>query len=101
MSGLVKKEDAMKKIIIAAIFSVFMIPSYAISWDGFDYQSGNYIEIESGNLVRTGRDIEIFDYQDGTYRDVEVTNIDRYGSTVEVEVFDYERGEYRTFEMDD
>ena len=56
----------MKKIIIAAIFSVFMIPSYAISWDGFDYQSGNYIEIESGNLVRTGRDIEIFDYQDGT-----------------------------------
>lgn len=86
----------MKKFIMVAVVSIFMIPSLAIAWDGFDHQSGNYIEIEGGNLVRTGRDIEIFDYQD-----VEVTNIDRYGSTVEVEVFDYEKGEYRTFEMDD
>lgn len=91
----------MKKFIMVAVVSIFMIPSLAIAWDGFDHQSGNYIEIEGGNLVRTGRDIEIFDYQDGTYKDVEVTNIDRYGSTVEVEVFDYEKGEYRTFEMDD
>jgi len=72
-----------------------------LAWDGYDYDSGSYIEIEKGNLVRTGRDIEIYDYGDGSYHDVAVEDINRYGSSVEVEAYDYETGEYRTFDMED
>lgn len=89
----------MKKILLATFIA--LITFNANAWDGYDYETGNYIEIEKGNLVREGRDIEIYDYETGEYKDVEVEDIRRYGSTVEVEVYDYETGEYRTFEMDD
>ena len=46
----------MKYISIAFIF---LIPLIALAWDGYDYESGSYVEIESGNLVRPGEDIEI------------------------------------------
>ena len=79
--------------------SLLCIPSISSAWDGYDYNSGTYIEIDRGNLVREGNDIEYFDYGTG-YQYGEVTNIDSYGSSVEVEVYDYNSGEYRTFEMD-
>ena len=72
----------------------------AYAWDGYDYESGSYIEINKGNLVRPGRDIEIYDYSSGEYKDVEVQSITGYGSSKELEVYDYDTGEYRTFEMD-
>ncbi|MFD9901255.1 DUF5334 family protein [Mesorhizobium sp. NPDC059025] len=50
-----------------------------------DANTGNSVEIEKGNLVRTGQDIEIYDYGAGEYRDVTVEDINRYGSTVEIE----------------
>ncbi|RWO93729.1 MAG: hypothetical protein EOQ98_34220 [Mesorhizobium sp.] len=74
--------------------------SDAFAWDGTD-TTGESVEIGKGNLVRTGRDIEIFDGGSGEYRDVTVESIRRYGSTVEVEVYDTESGEYRTLEMED
>jgi hypothetical protein len=70
------------------------------AWDGFDYGSGSHVEIDSGNLVRPGNDIEIFDYSSGTYKDVEVQSINGSGYSTEVEVYDYDTGEYRTFDMD-
>ena len=79
--------------------SLLCISSISSAWDGYDYNSGTYIEIDRGNLVREGSDIEYFDYGTG-YQYGEVTNIDSYGSSVEVEVYDYNSGEYRTFEMD-
>ncbi|RWP40162.1 MAG: hypothetical protein EOR04_19650 [Mesorhizobium sp.] len=75
--------------------------SDAYAWDGTDTTTGESVEIGKGNLVRTGRDIEIFDGGAGEYRDVTVESIRRYGSTVEVEVYDNESGEYRTLEMED
>ena len=36
-----------------------------MAWNGYDYDKGNFIEIEKGNLVRRGRTIEIYDYDDG------------------------------------
>lgn len=90
----------MRTLLIIPMLSVMMFPSVAFSWDGYDYENGNYIEIGPGNLVRTGNDIEIYDYDDGTYKDVEVTDINRWGNSVEVEVYDWESGNYRTFEMD-
>jgi hypothetical protein len=85
--------------VMVALFVLLAAPVYA--WDGYDYNKGSYIEIEKGNLVRSGNDIEIYDYDSGSYKDVEVQSIHRYGSKVEVEVTDPETGEDRTFEMDD
>ena len=84
----------MKKFLVFSIILSFANLSH--SWDGYDYDSGSYIEIDKGNLVRPSRDIEIYDYSSGEYKDVEVQSIT--GS--EVEVYDYDSGEYRTFEMD-
>lgn len=83
----------MKKICLLLI--LFAFPAFA--WEGYDYESGSYIEIEDGNLVRSGSDIEVYDYNTGEYHNVEVQSVD----SDEVEVYDYETGEYRTFEMED
>lgn len=88
----------MKKIIF---LFCFFLPISSFAWDGYDYETGDYIEIGKGNLVRTGREIEIYDYSDGSYKDVEVESIQRNGRTVEIEVYDNDSGEYRTFEMED
>jgi len=77
-----------------------MLPGLAHAWDGYDYESGTYVEIEKGNLVRPGREIEVYDYGKGEYRNVEVQSITGTGSGAEVEVYDYETGETRTLEMD-
>jgi len=88
----------MKNILIIWL----LLASYTASaWDGYDYESGSFIEIEKGQLVRTGRDIELFDYGRGEYIDVEVTSIRRTGRNVEIEVIDNETGEERILEMDD
>jgi hypothetical protein len=71
------------------------------AWDGYDHEKGSYVEIEKGNLVRRGQDIEIFDHNDGSYHDATVESIRRSGSSVEVEILDHETGETRTLEMDD
>lgn len=76
-------------------------PSQVGAWDGVDSESGGSVEIGKGNLVRSGRTIEVYDTDAGEYRDVEVQSIRRFGSSVEVEVYDSDSGEYRTFEMDD
>jgi len=82
------------------VICLLFIPGLAPAWSGYDYESGNYIEIKKGNLVRSGRDIEIYDYETGDYKNVEVESIHRYGGSVEIEVYDGETGEQRTFEME-
>lgn len=71
-----------------------------LAWDGYDYQSGNYVEIPKGNLVRSGRDIEFYDSGSGEYRNLEVESIRRSGNSVIVEGIDSETGETRELEMD-
>lgn len=85
----------MKQLLIL-ILVLLMPANFLFAWDGYDYEKGAYIEIEKGNLVRSGEDIEIYDYSDGTYKDVEVESVD----SDEVEVYDSDTGEYRTFEME-
>lgn len=89
----------MKTIVLLAAAILTTSPCQA--WDGYDYDKGNFVEIEKGNLVRRGRTIEIFDYDDGQYKDVEVESIQRVPGGVEIEVSDPETGESRTFEMED
>lgn len=71
------------------------------AWDGVDSATGGSVEIGKGNLVRSGRAIEIYDGDAGEYRDVEVQSIRRYGGAVEVEVYDPNSGEVRILEMED
>jgi pyruvate/2-oxoglutarate/acetoin dehydrogenase E1 component len=84
-----------------AFLSAFLIVFPAFAWDGYDYQKGSYVEIEKGNLVRPGKDIEIYNYSTGEYKDVEVQSIHGSGSGAEVEVYDYDTSEYRTLDMDE
>lgn len=87
--------------VIATVLTVVWSTSAVYAWDGTDAESGQSVEIGKGNLVRSGRDIEIYDSGAGEYRDVTVESIRRFGSTVEVEVYDNESGKYRTLEMED
>lgn len=76
------------------------LATLAFSWEGYDWENNSYIEIEKGNLVRDGKNIEIYDYKDGSYKEVEVQNIDKIGNTIEVEIYDKDTKKYRTFEME-
>jgi hypothetical protein len=87
-----------KKILVLLLI---LCPFTVFGWDGTDVESGASVEIESGNLVRTGNDIEIYDYDAGEYKYVEVESINRYGNTVELELYDYDTGDTRTVEMYD
>jgi hypothetical protein len=86
-------------IAVPVTFMTFTLPAFA--WDGIDVETGENVEIERGNLVRSGRDIEVYNHATGEYHEVTVEDIDRRGSAVEIEVYDYETGEYRTFEFQD
>ena len=90
----------MKKLMFVVTLLIVMVALPVFAWDGYDYESGNYIEIDKGNLVRAGRDIEFYDYGTGDYHSGEVLDINRTSSGVEVEVYDYETGETRIFEME-
>jgi len=74
--------------------------SAARAWDGFDYDAGSFVEIEPGNLVRSGESIDVYDYDDGSYHDFDVDSVGRSGDSVEVEGFDNDTGGYRTLDMD-
>ena len=82
------------------LVATLLVTSPAFAWDGYDYEKGSYVEIEKGNLVRPGRDIEIYDYNTGQYKNVEVQSIQGQGSSTEVEIYDHDSGEYRTLDMD-
>ena len=73
---------------------------HALAWDGVNTESGTSVTIEQGNLVRTGREIEVYDWESGSYRDMEVESINRIGNSVEMELYDNESGEVGTYEFD-
>ena len=78
---------------------LIVMPALSHAWSGMDADSGAGVEIEAGNLVRTGRDIEVYDSDSGDYRNVTVESIRRSGGSVEVEVYDHDSGDIRTLEM--
>lgn len=88
-----------RKVALAAVLACVAMP--AVAWDGTIQETGDSVEIERGNLVRSGEDIEVFDYGKGTYRNLTVESIQRYGSSVEIEVYDNNTGEVMTLDMDD
>jgi hypothetical protein len=90
------------KKIISYLILCLGLSSQVFAWTGYDYDSSSYVEVEKGNLVREGEDIEIYDYGNGEYKDVYVQSIESTGTGagLEVEVYDYDTGETRTFDME-
>jgi len=89
----------MKKVLL--VLTLAMAPPTSFAWDGYDYEDGTDVTIESGNLVREGEEIEVYNWNSGEYEYKEVESIRRTGSTVEIETYDYESGEYKYYEMED
>ena len=91
----------MKKFAFALVMTMAMVVLPALAWDGYDYDTGDYVEIGKGNLVRRGETIEVYDYSTGNYHQMDVEGIQRnYGGGVEIDAYDHETGEYRTLDMD-
>lgn len=71
------------------------------AWDGTNVETGYFVEIGKGNLVRTGEEVEVYDYSSGNYRSVTVEGINTYRGKVELEVYDNDTGDYLISEMED
>ena len=87
----------MRKIIFL-LAALMALPATGMAWDGYDWDRGSYVEIDKGNLVRTGNEIEIYDWGEGQYKDVEILGNYDNGNSVDIEVMDGD--ENRTFDMD-
>ncbi|OKO73196.1 hypothetical protein AC630_29120 [Bradyrhizobium sp. AS23.2] len=83
-----------------AHLTVSIASTQAFAWDGTNTTTGTSVEIERGQLVRSGRTIEVYDSERG-YKEYDVDSIRRYGRSVEIEATDTETGESTTLEMDD
>ena len=90
----------MKKIVLIITFLMILCPALVYSWDGYDYDTDDYIEFDHPFSVKPGNDVEIYDYSNETYHDVYVISVKRNGIVV-IEVFDHDTGDYRTFKMMD
>ncbi|MEQ8263880.1 DUF5334 family protein [Pseudohaliea sp.] len=86
---------------LPAVASIALLPLTGHAWEGEELESGDIVEIERGNLVRPGQEIEVYNYDDGEYEYLEVESVRRYGNEVEVETYDYQEGEYKTLRMRD
>ncbi len=73
----------------------------ANAWDGTDTNTGASVEIDRGQLVRSGETIEVYDSNAGEYKSYDVDAINRTGRTVDIEATDTNTGESTTLEMDD
>ena len=88
----------MPKALVAA-FALLATCSLATAWDGTNAGTGSSVEIDSGQLVRSGETIEVYDSSEGS-KTYDVDSINRSGSTVEIEATDAATGETTTLEMD-
>ena len=94
--------DKMRVSVVALIAAMLTIApmSGAIAWDGVDQKTGATVEIERGELVRSGRSIDVYDSEQG-YKTYDVENIQRFGRSVEIEVTDPSTGDTKVLEMED
>lgn len=86
--------------LILILFLISPVLSYA--WDGLDYETGNYIEIDDSDIssLAPGAIIQIYDNEDSDHHIVEVMTIVKTTDETNIEVYDQDTDEYRTFEME-
>lgn len=83
---------------LGAVFALLATCNLAAAWDG-NTNTGSGVEIDSGQLVRSGETIEVYDSGEGT-KTYDVDSISRSGGTVEIEATDTATGESTTLQMD-
>jgi hypothetical protein len=83
------------KLLSVLIFLLFS--SSTFSWDGYDYESGSYVDIESYDHGGRGEgEVEFYDYESSEYRSGYLDMHQGGDGTL----YDYETGEYRELDMD-
>ncbi|QDH46811.1 hypothetical protein LAh8_49 [Aeromonas phage LAh_8] len=92
-----KGAGKMKKFFI---FMLALVSFSAFSWEGYDWEAGNYVEITEESYVSEGDEVEIYDYSAGEYRWVQVTDVTETEESVEVEVYDQTADKTRYLDMD-
>jgi hypothetical protein len=83
---------------LIAGFALIVNCSVATAWDGTNSNTGSSIEIDRGQLVRSGQTIEVYDSSEGS-KTYDVDSISRSGGAVEIEATDTSTGETTTLEM--
>lgn len=81
---------------------ILIFPLSVFSWDGFDYETGNYIEIADSEIpsLASGAVIQIYDNEDSNHHTVEIMSVVKTLDETNIEAFDQDNDEYRTFEME-
>ena len=85
---------------IIAVLVCFSFSVTSLAWEGYDREKGEFVEIEEGNLVRAGEQIDVFNWSKGEYQQVVVEDVTDVGLSIEVEVYDPETGESTVYDMD-
>lgn len=93
-----KHGKGMKKYVFTSLLMLSFYATTASAWDGQDANSGENVEIGSGELVREGENINVD--VNGRMHTMDVKNMRSIGSSVEIEVYDNETGETKTLEME-
>ena len=91
-----------KIFLSTAILSVLWVfnPYIAQSWEGYDYDTGDCVQInDDGDLIE-GKDIEFYDCSDGEFHVGSIISVEKDGGT-EVEVYDNDEEQHRTFEFEE
>ena len=87
----------MKTLVTIILITVLGFGTVLSAWEGYNYGTGNYIEIESYDHKGQGEgEVEYYDYSSGEYRS---GYLDMY-SGGSGELYDYESGEYYDVDMD-
>ena len=85
----------MKTLATVILIALLGFSTSLSAWDGYNYTTGSYIEVESYDHGGSGEG-EVEYYEDGEYR---TGYLDMYpgGSG---EIYDYDTGEYHEVQMD-
>ncbi len=82
----------MKKLLLLCLF-----PVSAFAWEGYNYETGTYFEVDSYNHRGRGEgEVEFYDYETGEYKQ---GYLDMY-SGGSGDLYDYETGETYSVEME-
>jgi len=83
-----------KSALILIILVALLLPLACFAWEGFDYESGHYINI----YKKKGKEIRFYDYSDGKDHRGEILGSGYDGHSLGV--FDYETATIRLFDME-
>lgn len=88
----------MKTLISSILVAIsLMVPVTTLAWDGYDYDTGSYIDVETYDHQGRGEgEVEYYDYDTGEYKSGYMDVEPGGGATI----YDYDTGETRDVDMD-